>query len=129
MTFEHLAAKSFWWRGAWDDNSFYSMTADERRAWRDRPVEPPQQVLLVELTHENSRDYGRLHTHRSQERFVATTMEQSYADALFPQPQDGHPILPELRGIEAERAAGHVEVRSSCVWGTKRPGGPPAVPT
>ena len=101
MTFEHLAEKSFWWRGAWDDNLFYSMTADERRAWRDRPMEPPQRVRLVELTHENIRDYGRLRTHRTQERFVAT-VEQSYADALFPEPQDGHPVLPVLRGVEAD---------------------------
>ena len=70
--------------------------------WRwDGPMEPPQRVRLVELTHENIRDYGRLRTHRTQERFVAT-VEQSYADALFPEPQDGHPVLPVLRGVEAD---------------------------
>lgn len=117
MTFEHLAERSFWWRGAWDDNLFYSMTADERRAWRDRPVEPAQQVRLVELTHENFRDYGRLRTHRSQERFVAT-VEQSYADALFPEPQDGHHVL---RGIEADGEAAGFLMYAAAGEGTPYP--------
>lgn len=103
MTFEYFAEKSFWWRGAWDDNLFYSMTADERRAWRDRPRTPPEQVHLVELTHENVWNYRRLRTHRSQERFVAT-MDQSFADALFPGPNDGHPVVAVLLGIEADGA-------------------------
>src|SRR5690606_10237236 len=101
MTFEHWAEKSFWWRGAWDDNLYYSMTADQRRAWRDRPRTAPERVVLVELTHENFRDYGRLRTHRSQERFVGG-VEQSYADALFPGTHQGHPVTPVLRGIEAD---------------------------
>src|SRR5690606_13875020 len=86
---------------AWDDNMFYSMTAADRRAWRDRPRALPDEVRLVELTHENRRDYQKLRTHRSQERFVAT-VEQSYADALFPDPEKGHPVVPVLRGIEAD---------------------------
>ncbi|QFG68523.1 GNAT family N-acetyltransferase [Ornithinimicrobium pratense] len=101
MTFEHFAEKSFWWRGAWDDNVHYSMTADGRRDWRARPRGAPGQVRLVELTHENFRDYRRLRTHRSQERFVAT-VEQSYADALFPEPEQGYPVVPVLRGIECD---------------------------
>jgi RimJ/RimL family protein N-acetyltransferase len=101
MTFEYFAAKSFWWRGAWDDNLFYSMTADERRAWRDRPRQAPYRVRLVELTHENFRDYQRLRTHRSQERF-APTVEESYAEALFPEPAGDPPVVPVLRGIEAD---------------------------
>nr|WP_306270535.1 GNAT family N-acetyltransferase [Ornithinimicrobium sp. HY1793] len=101
MTFEYFAEKSFWWRGAWDDNLFYSMTADQRRAWRDRLLTPPEQVRLVELTHENIGPYRRLRTHRTQERFVAT-MDQSFADALFPEPENGHPVVAVLRGIEAD---------------------------
>src|SRR5690606_19927211 len=46
-------------------------------------------------------DYRRLRTHRTQERFVAT-MEQSFTDALFPEPEQGHPVVPVLRGIEAD---------------------------
>lgn len=101
MSFEYLAEKSFWWRGAWDDNLHYAMTAEERRGWRERPQTPPEQVRLVELTHENAWTYRKLRTHRSQERFVAT-VDQSYTDALFPEPEDGHPVVPVLRGIEAD---------------------------
>lgn len=101
MTFEHFAEKSYWWRGAWDDNLHYSMTAEERRTWRDRPRTPPQEVRLVELTHENASSFRRLRTHRTQEKFVAT-MDDSFADALFPEPEDGHPVVPVLRGIEAD---------------------------
>nr|WP_306239001.1 GNAT family N-acetyltransferase [Ornithinimicrobium cryptoxanthini] len=101
MSFEYFAAKSFWWRGAWDDNTYYSMTAAQRRAWRVRPRSAPEQVRLVELTHANVWDYRRLRTHRTQEQFVAT-MDQSFTDALFPEPEQGHPVVPALRGIEAD---------------------------
>lgn len=33
MTLESLAPKSFWWRGRWDDNMVYAMSAS---SWRDR---------------------------------------------------------------------------------------------
>ena len=101
MTFEYFAEKAFWWRGAWDDNLYYSMTAEQRRAWRDRPVTPPERVQLVELDHDSVWSYRRLRTHRTQERFVAT-MDQSFVDALFPEPEDGHPVVAVLRGIEAD---------------------------
>lgn len=102
MTFEYFAEKSFWWRGAWDNNLYYSMTAEQRRVWRDRPRSAPEQVRLVELTHANIWTYRRLRTHRTQERFVAT-MDQSFTDALFPEPEQGHTVFPVLRGIEADR--------------------------
>lgn len=101
LTVEYLAERSFWWRGAWDDNLNYSMTAQDRLHWRTRPRTPPNVVRLVELTHENAEAYGRLRTHWSQERFVAT-VAQSYADALFPEPEQSHPVIPVLRGIEAD---------------------------
>lgn len=34
MHVESLAPKSYWWRGQWDDNLIYAMSADERRAHR-----------------------------------------------------------------------------------------------
>lgn len=121
LTFEYFAEKAFWWRGAWDDNLYYSMTADERRAWRDRPRTAPEQVRLVPLSHQNFRDYQRLRTHRSQERFVAT-MEQSYADALFPEPEQGHPVVPVLLGIEADgEAAGFLMYADAVNEGTPHP--------
>lgn len=101
MTYEYWAEKSFWWRGAWDDNLHYSMTAEQRRDWRSRPRTAPVSVRLVELTHENFRDYGRLRTHRSQERF-APTVEECYAEALFPEPAGDQPVIPVLRGVEAD---------------------------
>lgn len=101
LTVEYLAERSYWWRGAWDDNLTYSMTAQDRRSWRTRVRTPPTVVRLVELTHENAGAYGRLRTHWSQERFVAT-VQQSYGDALFPEPEQGHPVVPVLRGIEAD---------------------------
>ena len=101
MSFESLSRRSFWWRGTWDDNLLYAMSAQERRAWRDRPRTAPDQVRLVELTPANFRRFQALRTHRSQEQFVAT-MDQSFADALFPEPEDGHPVVPVLRGIEAD---------------------------
>lgn len=101
MTFESLTRQSFWWRGSWDDNLIYAMSAQERRDWRDRPRTTPEQVRLVELTDENFKGYYSLRTHRSQERFVAP-MAQSFANALFPEPEDGYPVVPVLRGIEAD---------------------------
>lgn len=101
MSFESFAEKSFWWRGAWDDNLHYSMTAEQRRDWRDRPLTPPEEVRLVELSHDNVSSYRRLRTHRSQETFVAP-MDMSFVDALFPEPEDGHPVVAVLRGIEGD---------------------------
>jgi RimJ/RimL family protein N-acetyltransferase len=101
MTFESLTARSYWWRGTYDDNLTYAMSADERRAWRDRPRDRPEQVRLVPITHENVWTYGKLRTHYSQQRFVAP-MWQSYGDALFPEPEQGHPVVPVLLGIEAD---------------------------
>lgn len=103
MTFEFFAEKSFWWRGAWDDNLHYSMTAEQRRSWRERPRTPPEQVRLVEISADNQRAHRALRTHRSQEQFVAT-VEQSYADALFPWEEAGQPVVPRLLGIEADGA-------------------------
>lgn len=121
LTFEYVAEKAYWWRGAWDDNLYYSMTADERRAWRDRPRTPPERVRLVPLTHQNFRSYQRLCTHRSQERFVAP-VDQSYADALFPEPEQGHPVVPVLLGIEADgEAAGFLMYADAVNEGTPLP--------
>src|SRR5690606_30452806 len=83
MTFEYFAELAFGWRGAWDDNLYYSMSADDRRAWRTRPRTAPSVVRLVPITEANQWAHRKLRTHRSQERFVAP-VEQSYGDALFP---------------------------------------------
>ena len=104
MVAESLAPRSFRWRGMWDDNLVYAMSADDRRAWRDRPTTAPGDIRLVPITNETYLAYGALRTHRSQERFVATVM-QSYGDALFPEPELGRPLVPVLFGIEADGEA------------------------
>lgn len=101
MSFESLTRQSFWWRGSWDDNLVYAMSAQERRDWRSRPRTTPERVRLIELRDENFKGYFALRTHHSQERFVAP-MTWSFANALFPEPEDGHPVVPVLRGIEAD---------------------------
>lgn len=101
LTFEVHTKESFWWRGTWDDNVHYSMTAQEWRDWRNRPRTPPTQVRLVEITQDNRWAYSRLAVHRSQERFVAS-VQNSYADANFPEERNGRPLPPILRGIEAD---------------------------
>ena len=79
----------------------YGATAEEWRAWADRPREPPDQLRLLPLTLANNRDYYALRTHHSQERFVSP-MSWSFADALFPEIIDGAPVVPRLYGVEAD---------------------------
>jgi RimJ/RimL family protein N-acetyltransferase len=84
----------------WDDDERWALLRDDRSRWLARPG-PPADVRFVELG-ERPRLYGRLATHPSQEAFVATVWE-SYADALFPEPDDaGGPLVPWLRGVEAD---------------------------
>jgi RimJ/RimL family protein N-acetyltransferase len=101
LVYEVVTRKSFRWRGEWTDNMSYGATADEWRAWRDRPLTPPEQVHLVPLTVDNAWDYYALRTHHSQERFVAP-MAGSFADALFPEIVNGAPAVPRLMGLEAD---------------------------
>lgn len=101
LIYEATTKKSFLWRGEWTDNMTYGATADEWRAWTDRPQDPPAEVRLVPLTLENNRDYYALRTHHSEERFVAP-MSWSFADALFPEIVDGAPLVPRLYGVEAD---------------------------
>lgn len=101
MSVETFAPRSYWWRGTWDDNLVYAMSDEDRRAWRDRPTGPPGEVRLVGLTEGNRGAYARLRTHRTQERFVASVLE-SYGDALFPGTEGGLPVVPVLRGVEAD---------------------------
>ncbi|MEZ5096020.1 MAG: hypothetical protein R2731_07760 [Nocardioides sp.] len=82
-----------------DRQQSYSATADQWRAWRDRPTGPPGEVRLVPLGVANCQAYYDLRTHHSQERFVAT-MPESFAHALFPEVVDGAPVVP---GCSASR--------------------------
>jgi RimJ/RimL family protein N-acetyltransferase len=95
MVFEAVTLRSFLWRGVWSDNMTYAATADQWRAWRDRPRDPVRAVRLVELTEATWPSYAALRTHHSQELFVPPVLEV-YAAAQFAD----HDVL--LRGVEAD---------------------------
>lgn len=110
LTFESHTRLSFLWRGEWTDNMTYGATAQDYRAWRDRPLTPPDDVRLISLTTQNVQQYRRLATHHSQQRFVAPMLD-SFTDALFPEDVDGAPVQPVMWGIEADgEAAGFVMI-------------------
>ncbi len=92
---------SYLGRDGWEDTLHYAICRDEWTAWRARPIQPTDAVRLVLLDHSNQRRYAALATHASQRRFVATVAE-SYADALFGEEIDGHPVAPWFRGVEAD---------------------------
>lgn len=94
-------AKSFWWRGEWTDNTTYSATADEWRAWRSRPTHPPADVALIPIDDGNQRRWRSVETHWSQRRLVAP-VDVSYGDALFPPMENGGRLVPVPLGIIAD---------------------------
>lgn len=90
-------------RGEWLDDMRYALLREDRAEWLARPSSF-EQVRLVELTPATVRTYGRLATNPSQQHFVAP-MWASFGDALFPEEIDGAPVLPWMRGIEADGIA------------------------
>jgi len=102
MTFEALTRMNFPSRdGGWEDDLRYAMLRTDWEAWISRPRHRPSDVILVPLGPHNAATYRRLATHRSQERLVAP-MRASYEAALFPEVYDGAPVVPWMRGIEAD---------------------------
>ena len=85
----------------WADDARYALTAGAHAAWRDRPVGPPIDVQLVEITPATARAMLDLRVHPTQRRFISG-MTYSYADALFPDVINGAPVVPWLRAIEAD---------------------------
>lgn len=99
--FEGHTRLSYW---VGDDNSddwIYGLTRADWEAWRNRPIGRPASVCLVEISPEDARRALSLETHKTQERFVAP-MAASFTDALFPETVDGAPVVPWMRGIEAD---------------------------
>lgn len=89
-------------RGEWCDDAIVGLLAADRSAWAERDRSRPESVELVEITDENASDVARLSTHRFQRSFVATVAD-SYADALFPDTDDGGGrTLPWMRAIIAD---------------------------
>jgi len=101
MTMESLSRQSYPLRGRWDDDLRYSMLRDDRAAWLARPTAPPQRLELVEITADDAHLWAQLATHYSQRRLVSP-MEKSFRDALFPEPYNGEPVTPWLRGVLAD---------------------------
>lgn len=97
----HDAKQSYLWRGEWTDTTYYAATADEWRAWRDRPRGAPSVVEVVAIGPGEGRQWAELRTHYSQRRFVST-VEQSYADAIAPDDWLGGRLVPVLRGVLAD---------------------------
>jgi len=98
---EATTKQSFLWRGEWTDNMSYAATRSEYDEWRHRPTAPPGDVQLVELDWRTERTYRHLRTHHSQERFVDPTW-LSIVEAHFPEEIDGAPVVPWMRGIDAD---------------------------
>jgi RimJ/RimL family protein N-acetyltransferase len=101
MTFEVLAREAFCVDGAWEDDLRYAMTAVDRRRWLDRPRLAPAIVELVEIDPEDAYLWGRLQTHHSEQRFVAT-MPLTWRDALFPESFEDVLAVPWMRGVLAD---------------------------
>ncbi len=101
MHIECLARDAYLVRGEWVDDLRYSLVAQERTAWLQRPQTPAAVVELVEITPEDAYLWGRLRTHHSQKRFVSP-MALSFRDALFPEVYEGASMVPWMRGILAD---------------------------
>ena len=114
LIYSHDASKSFLWRGEWADTTYYAATAEQWRAWRDRPKTPPQEVHLVALDADRAREWRDVRTHHTQRSFVSP-VEESYADAFFvarlnaalpPPPPDAKVIIPMIFGVIADGERG-----------------------
>lgn len=99
--YEGRSRQSSEMRGSWGDDDRYALLAEDRRAWVERPTGPPAEVHLIEIVDDNLHAATRLATHRSQERFVAPVL-YSLGNALVPGEDDGAPIVPWFRLIEAD---------------------------
>jgi RimJ/RimL family protein N-acetyltransferase/GNAT superfamily N-acetyltransferase len=101
LSHSHDEQQSFFWRGSWADTTYYAVTAAEWQAWRDRPIGPPTDVALVPIDPTTAHAWRTVRTHHSQRRFVAS-VDDSYADALFPDDWRGGRLVPVLRGVLAD---------------------------
>jgi RimJ/RimL family protein N-acetyltransferase len=101
MQFEVLARLAYRLDDGWEDDLRYAMTCDDRAAWLARPTGRPEQVALVEIDHENVDGWRKVGVHHSQRRFVSS-VDDSFADALFSEPYQGVAPVPWIRGIAAD---------------------------
>lgn len=101
MLYEGLKREGFWVGDECSSDMLYGMTKADWEAWRDRPRHRPENVRLVELTSDNRRVVTALATHKSQEQFVSP-MLGNFRDALIPPTENGAPLVPWYRAIEAD---------------------------
>lgn len=101
LSHSHDEQQSFFWRGSWADTTYYAVTAAEWQAWQDRPTGPPSDVALVPIDATTAHAWRTVRAHHSQRRLVAT-VEDSYADALFPDDWRGGRLVPVIRGVLAD---------------------------
>jgi RimJ/RimL family protein N-acetyltransferase len=103
FVFEGHTRLSFWLGDDNSDDWIYGLTRADWEAWRNRPRTPPADVRLAPVTQANKSEVLALRTHHSQRAFVAP-MLQSFADALLPDIENGAPVVPWMRAIEADGA-------------------------
>jgi RimJ/RimL family protein N-acetyltransferase len=101
LSFEYSTTGSYFGRGRWGDSMGYGASKAQFDEWRHRPRHTPSEVRLVELDAGNHRPYLALRTHHSEERFVSPN-PVSIVDAFFPEVVDGAPVVPWLRGVDAD---------------------------
>jgi RimJ/RimL family protein N-acetyltransferase len=99
--FEGHTRKSYWLNDENSDDWIYGLLREDREAWRNRPLQRPGHVRLVEPTAEHVRELLALRTHKSQEAFVAP-MAKSLSQALLPEVWQGNQTIPWYRAIEAD---------------------------
>lgn len=101
LVYEGLTRQSFWVGDECSDNLHYGMPRADWEAWCNRPRHKPERVDLIPVTPDNRRVVGNLATHKSQERFVSP-MFGNFRDALLPPEENGAPLVPWYRAIEAD---------------------------
>jgi diamine N-acetyltransferase len=101
LLFEGHTRSSFWLEDEVSDDWIYGMTRPDWEAWVNRPTSAPESVELIEISEANERQVSKLHTHKTQERFVSP-MAASFTDALFPEIVDGAPVVPWMRAVVAD---------------------------
>ncbi len=83
------------------DDLVYGLIRADLEAWDQRPVGPPADVSLVEVTVENLDPVYDLAVHHSQERLVAP-VSFSLSQAAHPRPHNGRPVEAWYRAVVAD---------------------------
>lgn len=88
-------------RGRWCDDDRYALLRTDRDAWLARSRTAPDDLRLAEITPENLAVVSGLTTHHSERRFVTTVVE-SLAEAYAPGFENGAPVVPWTRALQAD---------------------------